>query len=116
MDPFRGYATRVVGEPARRGAGAGRFSRRPARADPLFGIRRLRRRAPETLSSHAWARLEAGLKSGDPVGEVTQAWMAAHELRFIYHRSADLPDARRRLHDVLQRCIRPRTAPPGPHP
>jgi hypothetical protein len=42
---------------------------------------------------------------GDPTGELTQAWMAAHELRYLYRRGRDLPDARRRLHDVLQRCV-----------
>jgi transposase len=42
---------------------------------------------------------------GDPAGELTQAWMAAHELRYLYRRGRDLPDARRRLHDVLQRCV-----------
>ncbi len=52
-----------------------------------------------------WARLETGLALGDPDGEMTQAWMAAHELRFLYRRSRDLPDARLRLHDVLTRCI-----------
>jgi hypothetical protein len=31
--------------------------------------------------------------------------MAAHELRYLYRRGRDLPDARRRLHDVLQRCV-----------
>jgi len=31
--------------------------------------------------------------------------MAAHELRYLYRRSRDLPDARRRLHDALTRCV-----------
>ena len=31
--------------------------------------------------------------------------MAAQELRLIYRRAHDLPDARRQLHDVLQRCV-----------
>jgi hypothetical protein len=31
--------------------------------------------------------------------------MAAHELRYLYRRGRDLPDARRRLHDVLSRCV-----------
>ena len=73
--------------------------------DPLYRIRRLLRRAPEQLTATGWARLETGLALGDPHGELTQAWMAAHELRFIYRRGHDLPDARRRLHDVLQRCV-----------
>jgi hypothetical protein len=36
------------------------------KADPLHRIRRLLRRAPETLSERAWARLETGLGLGDP--------------------------------------------------
>ncbi len=38
---------------------------------------------------------------GDPAGQVATAWMAAHELRYLYRRGHDLPDARRRLHGVL---------------
>ena len=79
--------------------------RRGHRDDPLYRIRRLLRRAPETLSERAWTRLETELVLGDPAGEVTQAWMAAHELRYLYRRGHDLSDSRRRLHDVLSRCV-----------
>ena len=41
---------------------------------------------------------------GDPPGEVAPARMAARELRYPYRRGHDRRDARRRLHDVVQRC------------
>jgi transposase len=127
LDPFRGYATalrtqlpdavRVLDafhvtrlglaavDDVRRRVQQDTLHRRGHATDPLYRIRRLLRRAPETLSERAWARLETGLVLGDPAGEVTTAWMAAHELRYLYRRGRDLPDARRRLHDVLQRCV-----------
>ena len=127
LDPFRGYATalrtqlpgavRVLDafhvtrlglaavDEVRRRVQQDTLQRRGHRDDPLYRIRRLLRRAPESLSERAWARLETGLVLGDPHGEVTAAWMAAHELRYLYRRGRDLPDARRRLHDVLQRCV-----------
>jgi len=127
LDPFRGYATalrvqlpgavRVLDafhvtrlglaavDEVRRRVQQQTLNRRGHRDDPLYRIRRLLRRAPETLSELAWARLETGLVLGDPTGEVTTAWMAAHELRYLYRRGRDHDDARRRLHDVLQRCV-----------
>ena len=127
LDPFRGYATalrtqlpgavRVLDafhvtrlglaalDEVRRRVQQQTLRRRGHKHDPLYRIRRLLRRAPETLSERAWARLETGLVLGDPGGEVTTAWMVAHELRYLYRRGRDLPDARRRLHDVLQRCV-----------
>jgi transposase len=127
LDPFRGYATalrtqlpaavRVLDafhvtrlglaavDEVRRRVQQDTLHRRGHRDDPLYRIRRLLRRAPETLSEQAWARLETGLLLGDPAGQVTQAWMAAHELRYLYRRGRDLSDARRRLHDVLARCV-----------
>ena len=127
LDPFRGYATalrtqlpgavRVLDafhvtrlglaavDEVRRRVQQDTLRRRGHKADPLYRIRRLLRRAPETLSERAWDRLETGLVLGDPHGELTAAWMAAHELRYLYRRGRDLPDARRRLHDVLARCV-----------
>jgi len=126
LDPFRGYATalriqlpaavRVLDafhvtrlglaavDEVRRRVQQETLHRRGHKYDPLYRIRRLLRRAPETLSERAWTRLETGLVLGDPNGEVTTAWMAAHELRYLYRRGRDLPDARRRLYDVLARC------------
>ncbi len=77
------------------------------------------RRAPEHLSPHAWARLETGLGLGDPEGEATQAWMAAHELRFLYRRlarSARCPPPAARRADPVHLLRGPRGRPPGPHP
>lgn len=126
LDPFRGYATalstslphatRVLDafhvtrlglaamDEVRRRVQRETFGHRGHRDDPLYRIRRLLRRAPETLTARGWDRLLAGLEDGDPHGEVAQAYMAAHELRDIYRRSHDLTEAKRRLHDVLQRC------------
>jgi transposase len=97
LDPFRGYATalraqlpgavRVLDafhvtrlgltalDEVRRRVQQDTLHRRGHRDDPLYRIRRLLRRAPETLSERAWTRLETGLVLGDPAGEVTQAWM-----------------------------------------
>ena len=126
LDPFRGYATalrsslphavRVLDafhvtrlglaalDDVRRRVQQETLGHRGHRDDPLYRIRRLARRAPETLTERAWGRLLTGLDLGDPRGEVAQAYMAAHELRFLYARGRDLPDARRRLFDVLIRC------------
>ena len=127
LDPFRGYATalrtqlpdavRVLDafhvtrlglaavDDVRRRVQQQSTGHRGHKHDPLYRIRRLLRRAPETLTERGWARLETGLSLGDPTGQLTQAWMAAHELRYLYRRGHDLPDARRRLHDVLARCV-----------
>jgi Transposase len=125
LDPFRGYATalriqlpaavRVLDafhvtrlglaalDDVRRRVQQQTLHRRGHRHDPLYRIRSPAH--PETLSERAWSRLETGLVLGDPRGEVTTAWMAAHELRYLYRGGRDLPDARRRLHDLLQRCV-----------
>jgi len=60
-----------------------------------------RRACPST----AGPDFQIGLSLGDPAGELTAAWMVAQDLRLVYRRSADLADARRRLHDVLQRAV-----------
>lgn len=125
FDPFRGYANalhatlphavRVLDafhvtrlgltalDEVRRRVQQQTLGHRGRKPDPLFGVRRLLRRDPRTLTTRGWARLFAALDAGDPHGEVAQAYMAAHELRQVYT-AHDLPDARRRLHDVLQRC------------
>jgi hypothetical protein len=58
---------------------------RGRRRDPLYGIRRVLRRDAENLSTHAWARLLTGIEAGDEHGQVAAAWVAAQELRAIYH-------------------------------
>ncbi len=76
------------------------------RDDPLYRGRRLLRRRFSTLSERQWARLELTLTVGDPTEQLTQAWRVAQELQLLYARARDLPDARRRLHRVLDRCAR----------
>ena len=39
-------------------------------AHPLYGIRRVLRRAAENLTTTAWARLLAGIGAGDERGQV----------------------------------------------
>ena len=75
---------------------------------------------PGALSQQAWARSETGLILGDPDREVAQA-PDGGGLRYFYGCGRDLNNARRRLHDVLQRCAAsdvPRRSgdPAGPQP
>jgi transposase len=54
--------------------------------DPLYGIRRLLRRAPDHHSDHSWTKLLAGLDAGDTDDEqLARTWIAAQDLRLIYH-------------------------------
>ena len=65
--------------------------------DPLFGIRRLLRRRYDHHSERSWARLLAGLDSGDTSDEqLARTWVAAQDLRLIF----DCPD-RSRAADTL---------------
>ena len=66
---------------------------RGRRTDPLYGIRRVLRRGAENLSTPAWARLLAGIEAGDEHGQVAAAWVAAQELRAIYHCRSPTPSA-----------------------
>ena len=52
--------------------------------DPLYGIRRLLTRAYERLSERQRARLELGLRRGDPYDEVGGAWAVKEQLRSVY--------------------------------
>ena len=106
LDPFRGYgaalsaglpnAMRVLDafhvvrlgfaavDDVRRRVQQQTCGHRGRRTDPLYGIRRVLRRGAENLSTHAWARLLAGIEAGDEHGQVAAAWVAAQELRAIY--------------------------------
>jgi transposase len=66
------------------------------RDDPLFGIRRLLTRGYERLSDRQVARLEEGLRWGDPFDEVGGALAVKEQLRTMYAQS-NLHDARREL-------------------
>lgn len=106
LDPFRGYATALrtalphttrvldafhvirlgfaVVDDVRRRVQQELLGHRGRAGDPLYGIRRVLRRAHERLSPHAWDRLLAGLDGGDPDGQVAAAWIAAQDLRLLY--------------------------------
>lgn len=119
LDPFRGYATALRTElphatrvldafhvtrlafaavdDVRRRVQQETHGHRGRKGDPLYGIRRLLRRAAEQLSEHGWARLLAGLDDGDSDDQqVGRAWIAAQDLRRIY-RAPDRDRARRAL-------------------
>ena len=128
LDPFRGYATalsaslpqavRVLDafhvvrlglaavDDVRRRRQQETLGRRGHRDDPLYRARRLLRRGFETLTDRQWSRLEHALVVGDPSDQLTQTWMVAQELRLLYRRSHDLPDAKHRLWRILDRCAR----------
>jgi transposase len=126
LDPFRGYgaalsaglprAVRVLDpfhvvrlgfaalDDVRRRVQQDTYGHRGRRGDPLYGIRRVLRRGAENLTEHAWARLLAGIESGDDGGQVAKAWVAAQELRAIY-RCGDRGQAAGRLYDWTIACI-----------
>jgi transposase len=63
--------------------------------DPLYRIRGLLRHGAEHLTDRQRGRLQAGLDTGDPTGEVTLAWQVYQRLRALYH--APSPTAGRQL-------------------
>lgn len=106
LDPFRGYAnairdelpdavavldafhvvklgTQVVDE-VRRRVQQEQLGRRGHRDDPLYKIRGLLRHGTEHLSPRQLARLEAGLRAGDPNDEVALVWQCYQQLRSAY--------------------------------
>lgn len=115
LDPFRGYATALAAhipdatrvldpfhvvklglscvDEVRRRVQQDSTGHRGRAGDPLYGIRRLLRRRVDRLSTRARARLQAGLHTGDPAGEVTLAWTIAQDLMNLYR--TDDPDKTR---------------------
>jgi transposase len=72
--------------------------------DPLYGIRRLLRRAPDHHSDRSWTRLLAGLDAGDTDDEqLAHTWIAAQDLRLIYH-APDRAHAKAALYRWLTYC------------
>ena len=118
LDPFRGYATALrttlpqatrlldafhvvklgfdAVDQVRRRVQQQTLGHRGRKHDPLFSIRRLLRRGAEHHSAHSWARMLAGLETGDGDQHVATAWIAAQELRLLY-RCRDRAHAERRL-------------------
>lgn len=123
LDPFRGYKTALDArlpdatvvldafhvtrlgltalDEVRRRVQQQTLGHRGLRDDPLYRIRRVLRRGAERLTDRAWQRLLDGLDAGDNhTGDVGRAWMAAQDLRRIYH-AHDHADAARRLDALL---------------
>jgi transposase len=106
LDPFRGYATALSNQlpgavrvldpfhvvrvalaaldDIRRRVQQTQTGHRGRVGDPLYGIRRVLRRRADHLSTTARARLETGLVTGDPDGEVTIAWTIAQQVMALY--------------------------------
>ncbi len=112
LDPFRGYAnalrdslsdavqvldafhvvklaTQVVDD-VRRRVQQEQLGRRGHKHDPLYKIRGLLRHGLEHLTERQHARLQGGLLTGDPNGEVELAWSCYQQLRAIYAGTASL--------------------------
>ena len=86
--------------------------------DPLYGIRRLLRRAADHHSQRSWARLLAGLDAGDtPDEQLARTWIAAGGP------ATDLPQSSPRprragavpVAVLLRRRRHPRAHPPSDH-
>jgi transposase len=125
LDPFRGYATALrTGLPhavrvldafhvtrlgfaavddVRRRVQQQTTGNRGRKDDPLFGIRRLLRRAAEHLTTAAWERMLTGLAAGDVDQQIGRTWIAAQDLRLIY-RSRSREEAERRYYQWLVHC------------
>jgi transposase len=72
--------------------------------DPLYGIRRLLRRAPDHHTDRSWTRLLTGLDAGDSDDEqLARTWIAAQDLRLIYH-APDRTRAEAALYRWLTYC------------
>ena len=126
LDPYRGYASalritlphamRVLDafhvvrlgfaavDDVRRRIQREQTGHRGYRDDPLYGIRRLLRRAPDHHSERSWARLLAGLDAGDTSDEqLARTWVAAQDLRLIFH-NPDRARAQQALYRWLDYC------------
>jgi transposase len=134
LDPFRGYATalrtqlpgavRVLDpfhvtrlalsavDDVRRRVQQETTGHRGRTGDPLYGLRRVLRRRHDRLSSHAWRRLEAGLATSDPDGEVALAWDTAQKVMGLYqlHHPAEQADRAATLIGALRTCPIPELA------
>jgi transposase len=121
LDPFRGYAnairdelpdavavldafhvvklgTQVVDE-VRRRVQQQTTGHRGLKNDPLYRIRGLLRHGAENLTPRQHARLQTGLRLGDPHGELDLAWQCYQQLRTAYR--ATLPAEGRRIAEKI---------------
>jgi hypothetical protein len=53
-------------------------------SDPLYRVRKLLVMAAERLDTRGWQRLAAGLRAGDPDGQVTAAWQLKELVRGLF--------------------------------
>ena len=104
-DPFHvvGVANRCLTQTRRR-VQEETHGRRGRKQDPLYQIRNLLTRAHEKLDENGERRLRSLLDSGDPRGEVRQAWHSKETARQIYQTPdpADADDYVRLLAQDLQ--------------
>jgi transposase len=106
LDPWRGYASALVAplghatvvvdhfhairlanavvDQTRRRVQQAILGHRGRKHDPLYRIRKLLLTAAEQLTGRGRARLRAGLRAGDPTGEVAVAWQGKELLRAVY--------------------------------
>jgi transposase len=106
LDPWRGYASALVAplghatvvvdhfhairlanlvvDQVRRRTQQATLGHRGHKPDPLYRIRKLLLTAAEQLTQQGRARLRAGLRAGDPTGEVAAAWQGKELLRAVY--------------------------------
>jgi transposase len=85
VDPFHvvALANRAI-DNTRRRVNQDLLGHRGRKADPLYRIRRVLLTGAERLSEKAWARLNEGLRLGDPDDEVLDAWLAKEKTRDVY--------------------------------
>ena len=85
VDPFHvvALANRAI-DNIRRRVNQELLGHRGRKADPLYRIRRVLLTGAERLSDKAWARLDEGLRLGDPDDEVLDAWLAKEKTRDVY--------------------------------
>jgi transposase len=106
LDPWRGYASALMAplghatvvvdhfhairlantvvDQVRRRTQQATLGHRGRKQDPLYRIRKLLLTAAEQLTGRGRARLRAGLRAGDPTGEVAVAWQGKELLRAVY--------------------------------
>jgi transposase len=85
VDPFHvvALANRAI-DNTRRRVNQDLLGHRGRKADPLYRIRRVLLTGAQRLSEKAWARLNEGLRLGDPDDEVLDAWLAKEKTRDVY--------------------------------
>jgi transposase len=125
IDPFRGYANAMRSrlpdailvvdhfhavrlanaaiDDVRRRVQQETTGHRGRSGDPLYGIRRLLLVGAERLSERGWARIHAGLATGDPEDEVSTALVAKELLRDVYS-APGIRSARGRLAKFYTHC------------